>query len=331
MFACPAVRGIPLWVKNILEQAFTLLLERIQAMIDMLNNEFQIPNAVTIAAGNGDLPKVVLTHASGSSAEVYLHGAHVTSWKNPAGEELFFLSRESQWAAHKPIRGGIPVIFPQFGGRGPLPQHGLVRTTAWNLIRTEVFVSGIVAVEFEITQSAESFALWPHDFVLGLRVFLDENALTVGMKAVNTGDLPFDFQAALHTYFAVADIGKVAIGGLNGATLIDALKDWERWVETREAIRFAGETDRIYVDTPDALRLRDEGNGRTIAIEKTDMPEVVVWNPWIEKSQRMADFGDDEYQRMVCIETGTIETRPTLFPDEKWEGETTLTFGGKME
>ena len=294
-------------------------------MIDMLNHEFQIPNAVTITAGNGGLPKVTLTHASGSSAEVYLHGAHITSWRNSAGQELFFLSRESQWAKDKPIRGGIPVIFPQFGGRGPLPQHGFVRTTGWQLIRTGLLVNGIVAAEFEITESAESLGIWPHQFALGLRVLLDENALTVGMKAVNTGDRPFDFQTALHTYFAVGDIGKVAIGGLEGVALIDALKDWERGIETRDAIRFAEETDRIYVDAPDSLRLDDEGSGRSIAIEKADMPDVVVWNPWIAKSQRMADFGDDEYERMVCIETGAIETRPSLFPAEKWEGETTFT------
>lgn len=302
----------------------------------MLNEEFNIPNAVTITAGNGGLPKVTLTHASGSSAEVYLHGAHVTSWKNPTGEELFFLSRESHWAADKPIRGGIPVIFPQFGGRGPLPQHGFVRTAGWQLIRTELLDNGIVAAELQITESAESLAIWPHQFAFGLRVLLDENAITVAMKAVNTGDRPFDFQAALHTYFAIADISKVLISGLEGVALIDALKDWARLIETRDAIRFAEETDRIYVDAPDSLRLvlnqvQDEGNGRSITIEKADMPDVVVWNPWIAKAQRMADFGDDEYQRMVCIETGSIETRPSLFPAEEWEGETTFACGRELE
>jgi len=291
-------------------------------MIDRLNNEFHIRDSVRITAGNGGLPKVVLSHASGSSAEVYLHGAHVTSWKTLRGEELFFLSRESQWAADKPIRGGIPVIFPQFGGRGPLPQHGFVRTSGWQLVRTELLDNGIVTAELQITDSAASLAIWPHRFDLGLRVLLDEDALTVTLQVINTGDVLFDFQAAFHTYLAVVDIGQVAVHGLNGVTLIDALNDRAREVETRDTVRFAGETDRIYVDAPDTLHLHDGGNRRTVTIEKMNLPDVVVWNPWIAKSQRMPDFGDDEYTRMVCIETGAIETPPILSPGDKWEGET---------
>lgn len=293
-------------------------------MIDTLNNRFGIPNAVTVTEGNGGLPKVVLSHASGSSAEVYLHGAHITSWKTLSGEELFFLSRESWWQNDKPIRGGIPVVFPQFGGRGPLPAHGFARTSEWQLVRTELLGNGIVAADLQLNENAETLAAWPHRFTFGLRVMLHESALTVAAQVVNTGEQPFDFQIALHTYFQVADIAKTAVAGLKGTTYVDTLQENARIVESRPEIRFAAETDSVYPDAPDSLRVEDEGNGRTIAIHKTNMPDVVVWNPWIAKSQRMPDYGDDEYLRMVCVETGSIETKPTLAPGDTWQGDTTF-------
>ena len=290
-------------------------------MINDLRTDFQIPDAVTVVEGVNGLPKVVLGHRSGSSAEVYLHGGHVTSWKSASGSDLIFLSRESVFAPNKPIRGGIPVCWPQFGGRGPLPQHGFARTSEWQLMRTELLDNGIVAAELQLTQTAETLALWPHEFALGLRALLDADALTIAVQVINTGTKPFDFQLALHTYFRVADINQVAIRGLEGVTFLDALKDYSRDIETRKDIRFDQETDRIYVNAPDSLSL--DG----ITIEKRNLPDVVVWNPWIDKSRSMADFGDDEYQRMVCVETGSIETRPFLPPGERWISDCRLKKG----
>ena len=285
-------------------------------MVDELKVDFEIPGSIAVVRGMNDLPKAVLTHESGSSAEVYLHGGHVTSWKSASGDELLFLSRESLFASGKPIRGGIPVCWPQFGGKGPLPQHGFARTSDWQLMRTELLDNGIVAADLQLTQTAETLAMWPHDFALGLRTLLDAHALTVMVQVINTGGQPFYFQIALHTYFHAADIGQAAVQGLKGVPFIDAVKDRERDVETRDVVRFDQETDRIYVNAPNSLHL--DG----ITIEKRNLPDVVVWNPWIAKSRSMADFGDEEYLRMVCIETGSIEAHPRLRPGEKWEGET---------
>ncbi|MHB9134157.1 MAG: D-hexose-6-phosphate mutarotase, partial [Armatimonadota bacterium] len=293
-------------------------------MLDSLQ-QFAIPNAVAITAGINGLPRVTLTHRSGSSAEVYLHGAHVTSWKTSQGDELFFVSRESYFAPERPIRGGIPVIFPQFGG-GPLPQHGFARTSEWELARTDVQEDGTVSVVLQLTDSPETLAVWPYHFALELGVHLNERALTVTMQAENRDDRAFPFHAVLHTYFGLADIRRAAVRGLQGITLIDSLRDDLREVETCPAIRFAEETDRIYVDAPDRLWVDDEGNGRIITIEKHGMPDVVVWNPWIAKAQRMADFGDDEYLRMVCVETGIMAEQQALSGHATWRGETMFSF-----
>ncbi|MBI3946071.1 MAG: D-hexose-6-phosphate mutarotase [Armatimonadetes bacterium] len=293
-------------------------------MMDDLRARCAVPGAVDFAAGINGMSKVSLTHASGSSAEVHLHGAHVTAWRNAAGEDLFFVSRQSWFEADRPIRGGIPVIFPQFGA-GPLPQHGFARIREWELAGTERRDTGVVAVRFQLAEDQATLAIWPQRFRLALDVALDRASLALTYRVANTDPQPFDFQAMLHTYFAVGDIRRTALYGLEGVTYIDSLRERAREVEPRAVIRFDQETDRVYAQAPDALRIEDEDRGRTLRIEKRNMPDVTVWNPWIAKAQRMPDFGDDEWEGMLCVETGIARPPHALAPGEEWVGETTFT------
>ncbi|MHB9022667.1 MAG: D-hexose-6-phosphate mutarotase [Armatimonadota bacterium] len=290
-------------------------------MIEKLQVEYGFGGALTFVPGTNGLLKAVLVHRSGARVEVYLHGAHVTSWRNAAGDELFFLSRESNFAPERPIRGGIPVIFPQFGG-GSLPSHGIARISEWSVAHTGVLDNGDILLALQLHQSAESLELWPYRFSLTLGIALAADSLTISLDAENMDEKAFSFTSALHTYFGVADIGRTALRGLQDVAYIDSLREDIQEVETRPVIRLAEETDRIYVDAPDHLYVDDEGHGRTIEITKAGMPDVVVWNPWIAKSQRMPDFGDDEYLRMVCVETGIIAAPRDLSPGEYWQGTT---------
>ena len=72
------------------------------------------------------LPTHKLTLPCGDSLRVALHGAHVLSWVSQ-GRERLYLSPHSVMDAHAAIRGGVPVCFPQFNQRGPLPKHGFAR------------------------------------------------------------------------------------------------------------------------------------------------------------------------------------------------------------
>lgn len=288
-----------------------------------LNREFGILGRVCVKTGCGGLPKVVLAHASGAAAEVYLLGAHVASWKTADGKERLFLSGRSLFEEGKAIRGGVPLVFPQFGD-GPLPKHGLVRTRSWKLLRTSVSSAGVVEAVFGLAIAVADCAAWPHDCTLEYTVRLDSE-LVLDLKAVNAGTKPLAFQAALHTYFAADDIHKAGVCGLNGREFLDSLKNRQRGTETRESIPFAAETDRIYLDVPSELGVTgttSEGGG--IRIRTRNLPDAVVWNPWIEKSKKLDDFGDDEYRRMVCVETGTVIPGVTLPPGLAWESVTTL-------
>jgi len=92
-----------------------------------------LPGTVTVSLGRNDLPVVSLATAAGAQASVHLHGAHVTSWKTPDGTERLFMSSASAFEAGTAIRGGVPVCWPQFAGRGPLGKHGFARTSEWTI------------------------------------------------------------------------------------------------------------------------------------------------------------------------------------------------------
>ena len=289
--------------------------------LEQLQQQFGISNQVRFAEGQGHLVKALLRHASGARAESYLHGAHVTSWQTARGCEVLFMSRASRFQDGVPIRGGIPVIFPQFGD-GPLPKHGLARSRAWDVAHTGVGADGAVMITFRLKDDAPTRALWPYWFCLQLTVSLGAE-LTIEFAAINTDSMPFQFQAALHTYFQVADIKQTSLSGLLGTAFEDFLNPGPA-LETREHITVDRETDRIYVNAPDRVVLDDRGNEHKIVITKSGMNAMVVWNPWIDKSKRMEDFGDDEYRNMLCVETGQMHTPTVLAPLAQWSGRTTF-------
>ncbi len=274
----------------------------------------------------GGLPAIRLEHPSGAAAVVCLNGAHVTSWTLPDGEEMIFLSRRSRWEPGKAIRGGIPLVFPQFGP-GPLPQHGFARTSQWTPGDVEEDAADGVRASFTLEDSDSTRSLWPHRFSARLTVTLRSGSLSLLLTVGNRNDSPFEFQTAFHTYFRVADISAVRLEGLKGVEYVDSLRGGVRESEEREAVTIDRETDRIYAGAPAELRLVDAGRGRTVTLRSEGLPDVVVWNPWVDKSRRMEDFGDDEYPSMLCVETGAILTPVSLGAGERWSGSTVFEAG----
>ncbi len=271
--------------------------------------------------GINDWPRLLLAHPSGARAEIYRHGAHVTSWKDARGAELLFLSRRSWFEAGRPIRGGIPIVFPQFSDEGPLPKHGLARTGEWTLAAHGMSPAGEVCATLRLEENADTLRVWPFRFALECAVRLSAS-LALRLTVRNTGVRPFRFQAALHTYFRVADIRRTAVLGLRGVEFIDSLRQGRRETEQRRRLGFKAETDRVYVRAPDRLQISDAGNRRRVTLVKSGLADAVVWNPWSAKARRMEDFGAAEYRRMVCVETGEIARPVTLRPGARWEGAT---------
>jgi glucose-6-phosphate 1-epimerase len=270
-----------------------------------------MPEPTAIITANGGL-RAVQIDAPAARGVVYLHGAHVASWI-PAGadRDVLWLSEKSHWAAGKPIRGGVPICFPWFGSRKDdpaAPAHGFARLKDWTLESTQVMPEGAARVTLLLQSDDDTRRLWPHDFSLRMHATFGK-ALEMRLELTNTGDAPLTAEEALHTYFAVADARTLTIRGLTGARYIDKVDGMKE--KTQEgSIRIIGETDRVYANTTAEVIVEDSATarspGRHIHISKEGSADTVVWNPWIAKAKAMADFGDDEWPGMLCVETCNV-------------------------
>lgn len=276
-----------------------------------------------IETGPGGLPRGVLTHESGSRVEVYPQGAHVTSWRDVRGRELLFLSQRAVLAPGSAIRGGVPVVFPQFAAQGPLPKHGFARTSEWSVLEHGIDGASRAHVGLALESSERTLAIWPHRFRTELRVHLTAESLILQLRVRNPGEDPFDFTCALHAYLRVEDIEHARLQGLQGARYVDKVRGRDADVQPGTALALGGETDRIYVGAPDHLVLLD--GDRPLGVRKTGFPDYVVWNPWKEKAAALPDMADSEYREMLCVEAAVAATAIRLPPGGDWLGEQILT------
>ena len=275
-------------------------------------------------AGAGGLPKIALAAADGARAELYLHGAHVTSWI-PAGEgeERLFLSSRSQYVPGVPIRGGVPVSFPQFASEGPLPKHGFARITSWQLIRAGRHDGDAASALLRLTDSDATRALWPHRFLAELTVTIAGRTLEVALVVNNNGEASFTFTGALHTYLRVADVREAAVRGLQHARYRDSVLDQDGLVEPARDLRIVGEIDRVYHAAPEDLQVREPA--RTMAARGIGFPDTVIWNPGERGGAALKDLEPGGFARMLCVEAAVVRSPVTLKPGERWSGMQTLT------
>jgi len=266
-------------------------------------NPWEIPGHVSLSKGKGGMDKLSI-ETPWSTAEIYLHGAHVTHFQKKGEEPLLFMSQASEFSPDKPIRGGIPVIFPWFGPREGLPAHGLARMTAWEIQETTLETKGAVKVHLKLP-ALEFFDV---DFLVTIG-----QSLTIELRVKNHADKDSDFETCLHTYFQVSDIDAIRITGLRNSGYYDKVKE-VGLLESAPAIHVVGEVDRVYFDTTSTVEIEDPGYKRVIRVKKSGSNSTVVWNPWIEKSKRMADFGDEEYRTMVCVKSGNVVKNKVSLP-----------------
>ena len=251
--------------------------------------------------------------SDGATALVALYGAHILSWIPAGGRERLFLSDRAVFDGHTAIRGGIPVIFPQFSDRGLLPKHGFARTSPW----TFAGIQGDAAL-FELVDDGSRDPVWPHPFATRLRIALDATRLTVALEIENTGEHAFAFTAALHSYLRVDDIAHAAVEGLQGCDFEDSANGGTLHRQHDYDVTFAGEMDRIYNDVVAPLVLVD-GTHR-LDIEQDGFGDAVVWNPGAHLCARIADLAPHDWRRFACVEAAQVLQAVVLEPGECWTG-----------
>ena len=281
--------------------------------ISQLNQRFGIPGQAAFREGPGGLPVLTVTQSHGT-LELTPYGGHVLSYQPAGHAQVLFVSRDSSSLPGKPIRGGIPVCWPWFGPNAndpSQPMHGFARLMFWDVEAVDIGPEE-TEVRLGLRDDARTREYWPHAFELTLRIVLGRR-LQIELTTRNTGSQPFVLTQALHTYFAVGDIGRVSIEGLEQASYFDSLT---RLTMAPEGAPIASrsEVDRIYADTAADCRIRDAALGRRICVAKRGSQATVVWNPWVEKARRMPDFGDDEFPAMVCIEAANARDDAITLP-----------------
>ena len=251
-----------------------------------------------------------------ATAEVYLQGAHIARYQPADAAPVLFLSEKTHLAPGKAIRGGVPIIFPWFGARAGHPEspaHGFARTMEWELESLVRLDNDDIHLVLRLSSNAATLAQWPHEFTIRHRITIGAK-LHMALEVENRSDATFTFEEALHTYLAVGDVRSASVTGLENTSFLDKVDSGQRKQEGIEPIRFAGETDRVYLDTTTTCIFEDPTLARRIAVEKSGSATTVVWNPWIAKAKDMADFGDDEWPAMLCIETTNADTNRITLP-----------------
>lgn len=283
--------------------------------IDLPEDESELAEGI-LQTKEGPLTKLTLTSASGSSAEIFTLGATVTSFKPQGASEVLFVRPDAKFDGSKPISGGLPFCWPQFGP-GDIQQHGFARNCDWAL--SDLGGGPNPSVTFLLKPSEDTKKMWDHDFKNSYTVTVgDDGKLKTTFTVMNTGSEPFTFTGALHSYFGVGDIDQTAVqGAFKGASIFDRmLNPPARSTEDRAEVTVAAETDRCYEGVNGVVKIADKANGRTIVIDnKAGYADTCVWNPWNE------GMGSKKF---ICVESGNVKDAVTVAPGTTWTGEMTL-------
>lgn len=252
-----------------------------------------------------DDPCRVLTRTGDDGARLQgcPHGGHLTGWW-PAGasDSRLWLSPASTCGPGRAIRGGIPVVFPQFGLLGPLPQHGFARDHAWTLLDRTPRPEAALTFTTTVGERAQ----WPHRAALTLSAVARGAGLTVRLDVANAGATPLSFTAALHTYLHVTSTDAAGVEGLPGGRLCTV-----------------GPFDQMFHDVPGPLTLHDDGPP-PLRIDAEGFTDWVAWNPG--PGHGLADVREGDETSFVCVEPAALSP-VHLPPGGVWSSSLTLTTG----
>lgn len=290
--------------------------------IETLNSKYSHAGYVSFKEGPGGFPIALITTPHATAA-ISPYGAHLLSYTFATdSQDLLFLSDNAVFKEGTAIRGGVPICWPWFGAHpAGGPDHGFARTRMWKVAYTLLTPKHECVIAFELTDTPETLAVWPHRFRVTLRLTVGK-ALTLELTTHNLGDTSFELTQALHTYFSIGNIAKIHITGLEASEYSDKTDGGTLKIK-QEHITFCGETDRIYRSGGE-VALHDDLNARTVRITAEGSRSTVIWNPWKTVCEQKPDLDSDDYTKMVCIETANAgNDRVILQPNESHTLKTT--------
>ncbi len=261
----------------------------------------------------GELLAVGIENDS-ASALVFLQGAQLAHYQRHGEHPVIWLSPHCDYRRGTPLRGGVPLCWPWFGDLASNPlairrqvplhiagAHGFARNRLWRLESVERPRGDLTRLVLSLNLEERQEDAWPVATALQLTLEIGQR-LKLALEITNRSAQAFFFSGALHSYYAVSDIDRVSVQGLERMTYVDSVGE-RRYGRQRGLLHIDREVDRIYHGTWSPLKLIDHGWRRVLLISPEGSDSSVIWNPWVDKSRRLSHFADGAFREMLCIET----------------------------
>ena len=249
---------------------------------------------------------MVTLKSGNATAEVYTFGGVVTSFQKGCGREVLYVRPDAKFDKSKPISGGVPHCWPQFGP-GDIQVHGFARNVDWELVSASEDT-----MTMKLTPSEYTKAMWDKEFEVVETVSIKNDALVCELAVTNKGSEPFTFTGSFHTYCA-ADIDAVEVKGLEGCESFDRLKEENGKVAA--PITCTGPIDSLYKNAPSQIDLA-VGGGNSVKITGAGWKDAVVWTPWTDMEAC--------YKEFVCVENASCAEPVTVAAGATWTASTKL-------
>lgn len=249
-----------------------------------------------------------------ASARISLFGGHLLSFINKKdNRQRLWLSNKAVFDQQTPIRGGIPICWPWFGEASSLspsnsPSHGYLRTQTWALDYVDEVLSNNKVIETHFTLVPSCLNAFGFDQQVAVRLSVKvSDILTIQLETSNLSENSICLSQALHTYLLVPNISNIILDGVNGSytdKLTGALVQ-----KSPLPYIINAEVDRIHMhDKVNKVIIRDKNTNEPLAqVTQRGHNNLVIWNPWIEKTARMLDMSKDGYKTMLCIEAANTD------------------------
>jgi D-hexose-6-phosphate mutarotase len=281
-----------------------------------LNACFARDNNLQFSEGEAGMTKVDITFNE-ATLELYLQGAHITRYQPVTDVDLLWMSDSAVYQPGKALRGGIPLCWPWFGAdsQNPdRPQHGYARTSDFNVLST-LATDQATSITLTLDPAQSPCPDWKNNVRLEFEIRLSA-ALWIEMRSHNLSDSPLTLSNALHNYFSISSRQRIAVPAVTGLTYLDKLQNYQPQLQS-SALTINGEVDRVYQAPPASIDLLDPDRQINTSMYCWGNNNLVIWNPGAQKAQAMADFDDDGFEQMICIEpANALEQSITLQPGE---------------
>lgn len=239
-------------------------------------------------------------------------GAQVLHTAFESGLELLYLSPLTAVHPDSPIRGGIPLMFPQFGESGPLRKHGFVRDLKWTLVGENEDALG-KSISYVLDIKATDSPDWPFDASLQMDAKIGLDFFSIALSVVNKGDQAFTFTGGLHPYFAISSRKDIQVYGLEGLSYRDSFPGDHAYELNADGMlerQYTGDAEIQFYNGSNWLKLSSSG-----------FDSWMVWSPGMEGAKKISDLPDEDWDKFICIEPIVLDQPKTLLPGNAFKGK----------